>query len=436
MLVYLVIILVVILAILLLALRLYTFHLLMRTVGVYDEKDKRRIIILSSISVLIMELAPIFGVVGSIIIHILIYYTLSSLYQIKRANRIVLSTIFVILGIVLELLSLNIYFALSDTTADIIATDAAPLSVSLLTSSFIPYIIIKIYAIKKKDTQEYKSTITLPLFIQLISIPFISIVIIILAYFITVDHDLQHISIISMVCIVIINLIFLSIYGKFNSIASDKIENEVLSNQIEYYLSLYEKLNLERKETMVLKHNIRNDAIKVKTLLTENKSNEALEELETILNINHEEVQKVSDIPIIDAIVNYKIQSANKNSITVEHKILLDKDMQFNYSDITNILGNALDNAIEACTLNKCKNNKTVKVRMHQNQNNIYINISNPYEQAIVFKDSLPLSNKRDNKHGIGLRTINKIVKDKNNIININTENNIFNLEIILFSNN
>ncbi len=67
-------------------------------------------------------------------------------------------------------------------------------------------------------------------------------------------------------------------------------------------------------------------------------------------------------------------------------------------------------------------------------QNNIYIGVSNPYEEKIKFKDGFPISGKRENSYGIGLKTIEKITSEKNNIMSYSTTNNIFYLEVIIFS--
>ena len=53
---------------------------------------------------------------------------------------------------------------------------------------------------------------------------------------------------------------------------------------------------------------------------------------------------------------------------------------------------------------------------------------------GLVFENGLPLTTKQDKSmHGIGLKSIRKLVEDQNGYFNIKTENYIFSLEILLF---
>ncbi len=189
-------------------------------------------------------------------------------------------------------------------------------------------------------------------------------------------------------------------YEKVTTLANEKIQNELLNNQVEYYLSLYESLNLEREETLKIKHNIKNIAISIKTFLKADEKEKAIGELDNILESEVGINKVISEIPIIDAIINYKTLFAKKYDIIINSKIMLDKNTYVNTSDIANILGNALDNASEACRKNLDKNNKIINLQIHQKQDNVYIGISNPYEESINFKNGFPLSSKRKNEYG------------------------------------
>lgn len=128
------------------------------------------------------------------------------------------------------------------------------------------------------------------------------------------------------------------------------------------------------------------------------------------------------------------LKIAKDNNIKLNTQVSIRKDMNLNDSDFVNILGNGLDNAIEACIKNTDTDKKYINCSISQKYNSLYINILNPYEEEITVKDNLPLSSKREDNHGIGLKTIEKIANENDYIMNINMENNLFELEIIIFA--
>lgn len=375
-----------------------------------------------------LGLSPIINTTVSILGFLLI----SLLYKASFLNKVVYTLFYVISYGIIEVLILNIYSSMHHVSTNIILQDFNLTFILSSIAKLIPFLIIKIYTIVKEQKSISDEHMPITLIVQLLTIPILSIIILQVAINIA-KQDLHYMSITITVCIILINIIFLNIYEKLNLMAKEEVENAILNNQIDYYLSLYENIKVERKETLKIKHNIKNNTIKVKTLLIEDKKDEAINELEKILETNNETLEVFSEIPIIDAIVNYKMQVASKNHIQINTEISLNKDVYINYSDISNILGNSLDNAIEACIKNNDENNKTITLKIHQKQNNIYICISNPYEQTILFKNDFPLSSKRKNEYGIGLKTIEKIINNKNNIMKLDVKDNVFKLEFILF---
>lgn len=415
-------------------LTLYTFNLFLK---IFFEKNQFKMgyVILTYILFFIiievtycLQLSPIVNT----LVSISCFFLISLFYKTSLLNKIVYTTIYVIIFVVFELLILNIYSSLLNISTNAILQDFKLSFFLSATSKLIPFLTIKIYNIITQHKSVSDEPIPLNLILQLLTIPVISITILQIAIDMA-EQNLNHMSLSITFCVFFINILFLNIYEKLSFMAKEKVENIILNNQIEYYLSLYENIKIEKNETLKIKHNIKNNILKIKTLLIEQKKDEAMDELEKILEINSETIEVFSEISIIDAIINYKMQFAKKNNVEIKHRISLKKDVYVNYSDMTNILGNALDNAIEACIKNVDKNNKTINLQMHQKQNNIYIGISNPYEQDILFKNDFPLSSKRKNEYGIGLKTIQKIIDKKNNIMKITTDDKIFKLECIIF---
>lgn len=103
---------------------------------------------------------------------------------------------------------------------------------------------------------------------------------------------------------------------------------------------------------------------------------------------------------------------------------------------LSSLLGNILDNAIEACLRdNRSQTDSPSWIRFYIKpfQNMILIHSENSYD-GIINKNTKHefLSRKKEKNHGIGIKRITDIVNEVNGIINITTDKNIFTLHIMI----
>ncbi len=101
--------------------------------------------------------------------------------------------------------------------------------------------------------------------------------------------------------------------------------------------------------------------------------------------------------------------------------------------DLISILGNLLDNAIEATS--QCENNRRIKVRIYMAQGGhiCVTKITNPFCGILSKQGEDFLTTKADKTmHGIGLKSVKKIVKKYGGILDIQTENQYFTTILII----
>lgn len=139
---------------------------------------------------------------------------------------------------------------------------------------------------------------------------------------------------------------------------------------------------------------------------------------------------------VIDALLNYKNHIMQQLGIEMKTHIEVPYKFQFNDADICVILGNCLDNSIEAVNKIEDTDKKTVKVEIIYRKNSLLLNISNPYS-GILRKDKEGnfLTTKADaENHGVGLNSVRKAAKKYNGLVDITLSNNIFIVQILLYS--
>ena len=101
--------------------------------------------------------------------------------------------------------------------------------------------------------------------------------------------------------------------------------------------------------------------------------------------------------------------------------------------DLYAILGNAMDNAIEAVEKFEDTEKRQIDVMIYKQQNFLIMNFINPIAEKLVFDEDLPVTTKGDKRfHGFGLRSIWHLVKKYDGTLNISEEDGCFSLKILI----
>ena len=130
----------------------------------------------------------------------------------------------------------------------------------------------------------------------------------------------------------------------------------------------------------------------------------------------------------IDSIINIKGGYAKSKAINFMTKIKV-MNIEFDSVKLCRILGNALDNAIEACEL-VYSNDKSICLVMNQDRNKMIIEINNPSPNVDVH--NLTTTKKNAAIHGIGLKSIKQTVTAMNGTMSCIYENGFFSMKIML----
>lgn len=235
------------------------------------------------------------------------------------------------------------------------------------------------------------------------------------------------------VVLLIIDIIGFKLY-------SVMLEKSYIKNENEKYLlqlRLNEQQIIERqasiKEMKRTRHDIKQHLLYVKELVNYDplKAREYIDELVNVVKKNEQDVFSSNNI-VIDALLNHKYILAKQKGIEMFVQLSVPSEMEGKSADICVILGNLLDNAIEA--VEKLETNKKIDVLIKYTQKKIYFQIKNPYAGSVI-QDAAGnyLTTKEEKKnHGIGLESVRRCVDKNNGIMEINSKNNIFDVQIII----
>ena len=216
-------------------------------------------------------------------------------------------------------------------------------------------------------------------------------------------------------------------YIKKSKLALLQKENELYSRQCEIMQSSTEDLQAFR-------HDMSNQLIILNHLLEEGKDEEARRQLDQLSRfIKGKVIYSTSGNIIIDGLVNYKLQSVASENIKVETEIVVPKQLNIDIADFVTLLGNLLDNALEA--LKKVdREQRILTIKIMFSQERLIGRITNTYCGEIYLKDDKILTSKKEKqKHGYGLSNVEKIIKKYDGYMEIDYANWEFRVDFIIY---
>ncbi|MSA71822.1 GHKL domain-containing protein [Holdemania massiliensis] len=200
-------------------------------------------------------------------------------------------------------------------------------------------------------------------------------------------------------------------------------QNKILVQQMEEVNNIYQIMRGWR-------HDYHNHLQNLKAQLRMNQIPEAqayLNELEQDLDDIYELVD--SGNLNVDAILNSKLSMALKKDIALDYKATVPPKLKVTDLDLCVILGNLIDNAMEACET--VESGRFIRLYIGVFKQQLYISLSNATSEVVRKLDKEYITHKRGN-HGHGLKRINLEVEKYGGYINRKNEPGIFVTEIML----
>ncbi len=201
-------------------------------------------------------------------------------------------------------------------------------------------------------------------------------------------------------------------------------QNKLLKNQIDEVHNVYMTMRGWR-------HDYHNHMQSLKAYLAMDNIGDAREYLDK-LETDLDDINLLFDTGNVgaDAILNSKISLAINNGIPVDYKATVPKETMVSDIDLCVVLGNLIDNAVEACE-KVPPEKKFIRLYIGRLKEQLYISVSNATNETVRKLDEAYISRKRGN-HGHGLKRINRVVEKYEGYINRKNEAGVFVTEIML----
>lgn len=197
----------------------------------------------------------------------------------------------------------------------------------------------------------------------------------------------------------------------------------------ERYLKMNEQTNLQIRK---IRHDINNHIINIKNILSDRDDDKINEYINGIIeDLDDSPITIRSGNAIADIVLNQKLNEARKNNIDIAISAVIPPDTSINPADLSSILFNSIDNAMEASLKIDDIDKRKIKINIHPKKDYLYFEIINNVRENHEFQKGITLKENKE-EHGYGLIILEDITNKYDGFMNYEIVDNEFTLYMIV----
>lgn len=306
------------------------------------------------------------------------------------------------------------------------------LLICTLSSKFLQYAILRIIKINK-NTNRFPFAV----YYEVIPLPLATLPILLLLFdccYKIPEKTIQITALISSILLIFANIFVFNLIEKHTDYLNTKLQLDFTRKHIDYQTKHYEELYNHQYEIRKYRHDTKNRLTGLLALLKDKHYDDAVLSLEKELDLMNETSKDIfnSNNPVLDAVICSKIKTANAFNIDIKPTVTINHPINIDAIDLSILIGNALDNAIEAANLiSDTTQNKVITIKILSFEGQLTIEITNPVKEDI---DTNNLKSNKPDKylHGLGIQSIQSISSEYDGETFFSCKDCIFTTDIIL----
>ena len=191
------------------------------------------------------------------------------------------------------------------------------------------------------------------------------------------------------------------------------MEQQQKSRQYTMQEEYYQQLRQKQSETRALWHDLNKY---LRAAKAESDSTQALAQLEQMLD----SVMEIVDVgnPVLNVILNEYTQSAKALGIELRMRVQVSSSLQISVADLYILLGNTMDNAIEACKMLPA-HQRLINLTLRTHYDVLYYKLINPYDPQAKKTARVPM-------RGYGLENVRRCVARYNGSLETKQDQGFF----------
>lgn len=198
----------------------------------------------------------------------------------------------------------------------------------------------------------------------------------------------------------------------YNDLAVSSSRLDLAKSQIAMQKEYYDALSGQMNEIRGIKHDMRHFVGVAGRLAEEGRYTELERFLsEYAQNTETDPLPVFCENVVANSILGYYSLKAREGGIPINFSCSIQRQLAMNDSDLCVVLGNALENAIEACGKLDNPEARFLAVEARTVNGQLLLKIENAYNGRLNIQDGSYLSTKGGEFHGIGMQNIKKVVE-------------------------
>lgn len=316
-----------------------------------------------------------------------------------------------------------------------VAASSYDFIVGNIISKILMYILV--YALKCCRKSGSEMHISIKYRTGLFFIPVVTIYVIYKTFLLTYGSRRNVFFLLITVFMILINYIAFVVYDKLGILMETEKKNLLYEQQI----ALCNKQATEREnayqETKRVRHDINGYLLDLRASVQSGELEEAVKKIDALLwhnSMYHNEVSRSGNI-VIDSLINYKYSVACGEGICMKCVVRVPSRLPFDGADLCIILGNLLDNAIEAA-VSLPDGQRHMALTIVWVKESLSIAVQNFYGGKIRRSATGQLlTNKKDGlNHGIGLTSVQRSVDKYGGELLTDYGNGLFKATVLLYA--
>ncbi|WP_340024922.1 ATP-binding protein [Paenibacillus sp. FSL K6-1096] len=360
---------------------------------------------------------------------LLMIFSMAQSYRVEIKTQVIFSILYAVLMTVVSFISLYIFSMIDSvdyTSMDTgMGVDRPAFIKGLILSCIIMFPVIQIIRLISK-----RRSVSLPYryYVMLLLVPLIS------TYQINVlatDTKKDIYYFIAILGFLFLNVMIVYVFDTITDKFQFMHENAQLQDQMNYQDANYEKTVHSFKSIKRIIHDTHQQFLYIEECIRRNDSAAALEHIKLTLNKVEDAYQRVNTGHLaVDALITNTLNIGQANGIRIDTRLnLQSSELHIDRYDLCVVLGNMLDNAIEASKKIKLAEDRYILIQMHTSDSALFIRVLNHTAQEAA---SLHTRKPQPEYHGIGLTNISRICEKYGGNMTTEAQHNAFNNMVML----
>ena len=248
-------------------------------------------------------------------------------------------------------------------------------------------------------------------------------------------HTMRQASIVSFLVLLLFFLVFSLLLLTISARDQERAQRLVLQQTDRLMEKNYQMLHQDLQENAKRLHDFHHHLQAILGLAEQAGDQKTEEYVQSLLDVSYRDVRMCScGNDIIDAVINCSAAEAARSQIDFQYNVELSSSLsQIAPIDLCAVLGNQVENALDACKKIPDSQRRFIQVSIHQNKGFVVIQVTNSAYRNPFTADGRLVTNKEDPEfHGLGLKSIQDTVDKYNGYLTNYYEDHRFQSEALL----